>query len=396
MTKPGRFDALMLRSAPVDLTPSALLADPRPETAFADTCQIHDFSEVKWSWAARQLLEGTAREEYRLRLDNLKPRPGDVALVRVDRIGHHHLLETEGDRRLRLYKGDRLMCVFGDRYATDVYEGRVHDLLKLHLLTGSGLVGTVVARHRDVNRPTELSFLGYLAGRDGAKINLKQLLFRPSSRPAPQVDVILVVGTGMSTGKTTVTRKVLQSLACRGVRVAGCKLTGTASPRDLCEYRATGVVHATDFSDYGFPSTYGTSLADLIGLFDGMLEACAAKGAQLVVMEIADGVLQRETGMVLESDEIRCRVRGLILAAACSGSALFAADYLEKLGLEVWALSGLITNAPLFVREFADRCSIPVASSRAGADRLARMILKRLESGNQEEVQCVAAASMVE
>jgi hypothetical protein len=374
-----------------DLTAAPLLAGPHTEACSADICQIHDFSEVKWSWAARQLLDDTAREEYRLRLDNLKPRPGDVALVRVDRIGHHHLIETGGDRRLRLYKGDRLMCVFGDRYATDVYEGRVRDVVKLHMLTGSGLVGTVVARHRDVGRPTGLSFLGYLADRAGERVNLKSLLFQPAPAAPRHVDVVLVVGTGMSTGKTTVTRKVLQALAAAGVRVGGCKLTGTASPRDLCEYRATGAVHATDFSDYGFPSTYGASGAELVRLFDCMLEACAAKGAQIVVMEVADGVLQRETGMVLECQEIRSRVRGVLLSAGCSGSALFAADSVEKLGLEVWAVSGLITNSPLFVREFSERSSIPVASSRTGADRLARMILKRIVCSSSEEVQCVAA-----
>jgi hypothetical protein len=372
-----------------DLTPSVLLADP-------DTCQIHDFSEVKWSWAARHLLPETAREEFRLRLDNLRPRPGDVALVRVDRIGHHHLLETGSDRRLRVYKGDRLMCVFGDRYATDVYEGRVHDVAKLHLLTGSGLVGTVVARHRDIGHPTALSFLGYLADRNGEKINLKARLFRSAPLTPQPTDVILVVGTGMSTGKTTVTRKVLQALAARGVRAGGCKLTGTASPRDLCEYRATGAVHATDFSDYGFPSTYGATVAELVRLFECMVAACAEKGARIVVMEIADGILQRETAMVLECRELRSRIRGLLLAAGCSSSALFAADSLEKSGLPVWAVSGLITNAPLFVKEFAGRSSIPVASSRTGADRLAKMILKRIALESPEEVQCAAAARMVE
>jgi hypothetical protein len=378
-----------------DLTAGALLADPHPDTACGDVCRIHDFSAVKWSWAARHLLEGTPPEEYRLDLDSLKPRPGDVALVQVDRIGHHHVLETRSDRRLRLYKGDRLICVFGDRYATDVYEGRVRDLGKLHLLTGSGLVGTVVARHRDVSHPTRLSFLGYLADRTGVRVNLKSRLFQPASRAARPLDVILVVGTGMSTGKTTVTRKVLQGLAARGLRVAGCKLTGTASPRDLCEYRATGAVHATDFSDFGFPSTYGASEAELVGLFDCMLDRCASNGAQTVVMEIADGILQRETRMVLRCDEIRNRVRGLILAAACSGSALFAADALDKLGLDVWAVSGLFTNAPLSVREFADQCSLPVASSRAGADRLVRMIQKRIGSESSQEVEC-ATASLVE
>src|SRR5262249_14461679 len=146
-----------------DLTAAPLLAGPHTEACSPGIFPIHEFSEVKKSLAARPLLDDTAREEDPPRPDKLQPRPGGAAPGRVDRIGHHHLIETGSDRRLRLYKGDRLMCVFGDRYATDVYEGRVHDVVKLHMLTGSGLVGTVVARHRDVGRPTGLSFLGYLA-----------------------------------------------------------------------------------------------------------------------------------------------------------------------------------------------------------------------------------------
>ena len=182
----------------------------------------------------------------------------------------------------------------------------------------------------------------------------------------------------MNTGKTTVTRKILRALAASGVPAAGCKLTGSASPRDLYEMRATGAVLATDFSDYGFPSTSGASLEELIGLLDTMTEACGRAGAEVVVVEIADGFLQPETQMLLESDEIRRRVRGVVAAGACSSSLLFATEFLQKAGLEVWAASGLATNSPLFVREFSARSSVPVASSRGGGAQLARIVMENI------------------
>jgi hypothetical protein len=166
-------------------------------------------------------------------------------------------------------------------------------------------------------------------------------------------------------------------MAAGGVRVAGCKLTGSASPRDLFEMKATGAVLATDFSDYGFPSTYGESLDDLIRLLDLMGSACGRAGAEIAMIEVADGFLQPETQMLLESDEIRRRVRGVVVAGVCSSSLLFATEYLRKLGHEVWAASGLITNSPLFVREFTDRSPIVVVSSRGSANRLARIIVKK-------------------
>jgi hypothetical protein len=108
---------------------------------------------------------------------------------------------------------------------------------------------------------------------------------------------------------------------------------------------------------------------------DLMGSACGRAGAEIAMIEIADGLLQPETRMLLESAEIRRRVRGVVVAGACSSSLLFATEYLLKLGHEVWAASGLITNSPLFVREFSDRSQIAVVSSRGSANRLARIIV---------------------
>jgi hypothetical protein len=340
--------------------------------------EIQDFSSIRWAWAGRHLCAESPELKYRLLLDYASPQVADVAVFRVEKVGYHHHIETEQERRLRLYAGDMLIAVFGNRYATDVYEGRVLELDHLHLLTASGLVGTVLSRHHDVGRPTTVSFLGYLADTSGTRINLKQLRFQPVSGGTSSLEVVLVVGTGMNTGKTTVTRKILRALAARGVPAAGCKLTGSASPRDLYEMRATGAVLATDFSDYGFPSTYGASLEELIGLLDTMTDACGRAGADVVVVEIADGFLQPETQMLLESDEIRRRVRGVVAAGACSSSLLFATEFLQKAGLEVWAASGLATNSPLFVREFSARSSVPVASSRGGGAQLARIVMENI------------------
>ena len=335
-----------------------------------------DTSAVQWAWAARGLKQDAAEKQYRPLHDRSRPEPGDAVVVQVDRIGHHQHIETEWDRRIRLYEGDRLVGVFGNRYATDVYEGRVLEARRLHLLTTSGVIGTVTSRNRNVGRPTTVKFVGYLADSLGRRINTKRIRFQPLPAQGRTPDLVLVVGTGMSTGKTTVMRKILRALATRGVRVAGCKLTGTASPRDLYEMKATGAMLATDFSDYGFPSTYRESLDDLIRLMDLMGAACGSAGAEIAMIEIADGLLQTETQMLLKSDEIRRRVRGVVVAGACSSSLLFATEYLRNLGHEVWAVSGLITNSPLFVHEFTDRSPVLVASSRGSANRLARIIVK--------------------
>lgn len=350
----------------------------------ATPTRLSDFSNelldstLKWSWACRALRTDGSVPAALLLPERSKPRRGDAALVHVDKVGHHHHVESDRERRLRLYRGDRLICVFGERYATDVYEGLIAGVEHLHLLTGSGVIGTVALRNHKVGRPTALSFLGYLADPSGRRINLIERLFQPIRVPvAADVEVIVVVGTAMNSGKTTVVRKMLRALVAAKLPVAACKLTGTASSRDLREMRATGAAFTTDFNDYGFPSTYGASLDELVLLFDHMRKACNEKGGHVVVMEIADGCLQRETQMLLTSDDFRRRVRGVIVAGACSSSTLYAVDCVQGAGLDVWAVSGRLTSSPLFVREFASRSPIPVLSS-CSHDDWASLIMTKL------------------
>jgi hypothetical protein len=98
--------------------------------------------------------------------------------------------------------------------------------------------------------------------------------------------------------------------------------------------------------------------------------------------------------MLLDCEDIRRRVRGVILSGACSSSALCAADYLQKAGLDVWAVSGLLTNSPLFMREFSSLSSIPLVSSRAGAGQLARIVMKKAAVTEPAKRPREAAAQM--
>ena len=94
-------------------------------------------------------------------------------------------------------------------------------------------------------------------------------------------------------------------------------------------------------------------------------------------MEIADGVLQRETKMLLTSDVVRPRVRGVVLAAGCAPSALFGAAQVNAYGHHVAAVSGCITNSPLFMREVSQQCDLPIGSSVDRGEQLAQLVMER-------------------
>jgi hypothetical protein len=317
-------------------------------------------AEVKWSWSCRAI----PAQPLRLAVQTAAPRVGDVALVRVVALGHHTRIATAEGEKVRLYPDDTILAVFGHRYATDAFEAEIRCTDDLHLLTDAGMIGTVLSRHQSVKSPTRLEFLGFLTDEQASRKSIRREI---SARPilVPRSDLFLFVGTGMNSGKTTVAAKLVKALLRRGLRVAACKLTGSVCPRD--------------FSDYGFPSTYLASEKELIDLFHAMLADADETEPDVIVMEIADGVMQRETRLLLNSEIVRQFTRGVVLAAPCAASALYGVSRLESHGLKTVAVSGCITNSPLFIREFAAESGVPIVSSTGDGAELADLILQ--ESG---------------
>jgi hypothetical protein len=168
---------------------------------------------------------------------------------------------------------------------------------------------------------------------------------------------------------------LIKSLCHLGLNVAACKLTGSVSNRDQDEMAAAAEHQCIDFSDFGFPSTYLCPKEELMELFYTMMTELSPGDPDIVLVELADGVLQRETAMLLAEPEILRAGRGVILTAAGSLSALWGADRLRQLGHNVVAVSGKFTSAPLAMREFSENDSnIPVVSSADNGDELAQRV----------------------
>lgn len=330
---------------------------------------------LKWSWSLRNLDPG---RRYFVHQDRTPPKAGDVVLVRVDRISNHTKLMTASSERLRLHPNDIIVGVFGNRYATDAFEGEVQGLDPLHILTNAGMIGTVTSKSRKVKAPTQVAFMGYLVDEFGRKVNIKQNLFPAKVADHQQQNVVLMVGSGMNSGKTSASAKLVKALLKKGLRVAVCKLTGSVSPGDLFEYYATSAQVIRDFSDYGFPSTYLSKRPELIGLFYAMMADAARSKPDVVVMEIADGVLQRETRMLLQAPEIKTNTLGVMLTATCAGSALFGASKIESYGHRVIGVSGVITNSPLYVEEFRGNSPLPIAASWDDGSELAELVVGQM------------------
>lgn len=315
-------------------------------------------------------LPGTARIPYALRsvpedlLDSLIPstdqvQVGDIVLARLEKMGKNTFLELANGRRCKLHEGDLLAVVFGNRHATLQFEGYARaDGDHCDLLSMGGLCGLVTSKHAAVSEPTRLRVLGAIA--DGNRRPLRLAEFALASRSsASDARTVVVCGTSMDVGKTHTAVNLIMSLRQHGYRVAGIKLTGTASGRDLWSMRDAGADPVLDFVDGGFPSTFLCPLTALLDLCNVLTSHAAAKGAEWIVMEIADGLLQSETAALLRSPRFVGTADAWILAAREPLAAIAGMTQLRSWDISPLAISGIVSMSALGIRETEAATSVP-------------------------------------
>ena len=318
---------------------------------------------AKWTFVTRRVRLGSAAG---LIPEFSAVRPGDLVLAQVERIGNHRRVQLSDGRYSQLYLGDRLVLACADRFAADQFEG-VAALSNegADLLAGGGVVGHMVSRNAKVARPTQVRVLGRLTGEDGKVLNVEQFALEPVVGARPPI-VLGVVGTGMNAGKTSAAAALINGLTRIGKRVAAIKTTGTGAFCDLQAYEAAGADMVLDFTDAGMASTRHQPVVRLEQATDTLLSTAA--GCDIAVVELADGVSQVETAELLQRPHYGSHFDGWLLAAPDAMAARGGVTWLTEHGIVPFALSGLMTRAPLAAQEATAALDLPVLSREALAD----------------------------
>jgi hypothetical protein len=317
---------------------------------------MRNLAEAKFSFVTRNV------DMRALTLTSVRRQPsqGDLVVARVASLGQHRALEDRHGRRLRLYVGDLVVGAYGNRYATDFYEGYVQKGKHTHLLTAGGVIGTVASSHAKRGLPTVLEVVGALADGSGARVNLADAP-RPDPPPAdPQPTTVVVVGSSMSAGKTTTAAGVIRGWVRAGLTVGAGKATGSGSGKDRWVYVDAGARATVDFLDFGMPSTFGYPAEHLVATMRRMRDALAAEGATHVVLEIADGLLQPQNADLLGA--LPGFADSVLLAVGDALGAVGAQRILASAGVTASALSGLVSASPLAAREATAATGLPVVS----------------------------------
>lgn len=97
----------------------------------------------------------------------ITPKAGDIALARLEKIGKNARLELVNGRPATMHEGDLLAVVFGNRYATEQFEGYASiEGDSCDLLSMGGLCGLVKSKHASVAEPTKICVLGAIGDAD--------------------------------------------------------------------------------------------------------------------------------------------------------------------------------------------------------------------------------------
>lgn len=292
---------------------------------------------------------------------------GELAVFEIIETGKHENAQMVDGRNRAIFPGDQIVAAFADRYATSQFEGYVPEGPTpdnvYEILGAGGVIGLVKSKNwalKDVE-PTTVRLVGYCCDNAGQIINTKFYHKQRSKfRGETPCKVILSIGSTMDSGKTTTAAFTARGLAKSGYRVAFIKLTGTCYTRDREFVLDCGAHVVCDFSDMGYPSTYMSSKEEILDIYQSLLDKLAPEKLDFIVMEIADGLMQRETMFLLQDEAFMKTIHRTVFSCGDSLSAFHGVELLNKWGIDVAAISGRFTMSPLLIQEVQAHLNIPV------------------------------------
>ncbi|MDJ0867269.1 MAG: DUF1611 domain-containing protein [Myxococcota bacterium] len=329
-----------------------------------------------WAFTTRRV---PTDRPYRIRHEAVAPRAGDLVLARVDLLGHHRGLQLWSGRRRNLFPGDEIVVAYGNRYASNQFEAVVPRTLgPCHLVAGGGVAAKARSWHGRISRgPTVITPIGLLLGADDRPANLGDHAIEAAAHlTEPRLPTIAVAGTAMDAGKTTSAAFLVRGLIEAGFQVGYAKVTGTGAGGDTWLLADAGADPVLDFTDAGLVSTYRTPLAEIEGVVVTLMAHMQKAGAEVAVLEVADGILQPETAALLDSPVFQSHVDGILFTAGDAMGAVAGSAWLREHALNVVGLAGVLTAAPLQCAEAGAATGLPTFTREdlAGAETARRIL----------------------
>ncbi|HLV00917.1 MAG TPA: hypothetical protein VKZ59_06605, partial [Acidobacteriota bacterium] len=224
---------------------------------------------------------------------NSRPQSGEVVAVRVVDVnaGYPNIELTTGEE-VHLNPGDIIVGALGIRKALRGFSGKVPNRVEkgqsLYLLNKGGIIGECTAFNRDLGWPSRVEYLGSVT-RDGAILNLSDGALPVVEGSLPPVPLVMVFGTCMNAGKTTVCKQILERFTEKNYSVNAGKVAGVACLQDPLKMKRNGAREVLSFHDFGLPSS--AHVTDLAPVARSIIHCLAGSKPDFIVLEMGDGIL---------------------------------------------------------------------------------------------------------
>ncbi len=241
---------------------------------------------------------------------------GDLIAAEAESAGG--VIEAPDGHYVRVETGDVVMGALGTRRATLEIVGGWRDVRedgRIQSLTRGGVLGRITSAATELTPYViDLSYLGHVR-LDGEPTRLRDWMLAPAGPPRhPRTPTIALIGTSMSSGKTTAARMLIRRLTSMGLRVVGAKLAGVARFADVLSMRDSGAEAVFDFVDGGLPST-AMPRDVVVESTRRVLAAVDALGADVLVAEAGASPLEPYQGAAVLR-ELEPRLRMTVLCAS--------------------------------------------------------------------------------
>jgi hypothetical protein len=367
-----------------DMLGVQLQSECKRDWRHADVARLR---RASWAFTTRRVPLEVA---YSTSLSGGSPRAGDLVLAKIDVLGHHGGLQLATGRRRTMFAGDEIVVVYGNRYASNQFESLVPDTLgPCHLVAGGGIASRALSWHcRIAKGPTHITPIGLLLDAKGERVNLRNFALPPIDKLGDTPTTVAVVGTGMDSGKTQSAAYLVRGLIAAGLRVGYAKVTGTGAGGDTWLLKDAGAFPVLDFTDAGMATTYMLAPSEVDRVLTTLIGHISNEGVDAMVLEIADGVFQRETSALLQSAVFHRLIQGIVLTSGDSMGAAAGVNWLKIQPVPVLALSGILSAAPLQAKEAILAVGLPVYNREQLSDAsVALDILGRTQHAARLEIE---------
>jgi hypothetical protein len=312
-----------------------------------------------------------------------KGNQGDMVLVRVRAVNREYsLLETCDGTEVELHEGALILGALGTRKALQGFSGGPPSELKpgmeLSLLNRGGVIGECTAFHRDLGWPTQLEYLGTVS-HNGQPANLANFALPLVNGPISSVPVVLVLGTCMNAGKTTVCKEIVKLFVKKGFSVNAGKIAGVGCLRDPIVMKESGAQQALSFQDFGVPST--AHVESVAPIARSMVHYLSESKPDFIILEMGDGVLGGYQGASLFEDrEFMSSCVSMIMCANDLMGGWGGLQWLSQKDLRDYPMliSGPVTDSAEGIRYVEENWAVPAGNAYDGAGTICTFVLESL------------------